>query len=105
MPKRTPLLITVIITGITTFTHAQTKQLKLWYKQPAQRWEETVALGNGRLGMMPDGGVTAEKVVLNDITMWSGSSQDANNYEAYKQLPEIRKLLAAGKNVEAQRII
>ncbi|MFC0513929.1 glycoside hydrolase N-terminal domain-containing protein [Mucilaginibacter angelicae] len=105
MPKRTPLLITVMITGITTFTHAQTKQLKLWYKQPAQRWEETVALGNGRLGMMPDGGITAEKVVLNDITMWSGSSQDANNYEAYKKLPEIRSLLAAGKNVEAQAII
>lgn len=105
MPKRTPLLITVMITGITTFTQAQTKQLKLWYKQPAQRWEETVALGNGRLGMMPDGGVTAEKVVLNDITMWSGSSQDANNYEAYKKLPEIRNLLAAGKNVEAQAII
>jgi alpha-L-fucosidase 2 len=94
-----------MITGITTFTQAQTKQLKLWYKQPAQRWEETVALGNGRLGMMPDGGVTAEKVVLNDITMWSGSSQDANNYEAYKKLPEIRNLLAAGKNVEAQAII
>lgn len=105
MLKRTPLLITVMITGITTFTHAQTKQLKLWYKQPAQRWEETVALGNGRLGMMPDGGVTAEKVVLNDITMWSGSSQDANNYEAYKKLPEIRSLLTAGKNVEAQAII
>ncbi|SEN76176.1 alpha-L-fucosidase 2 [Mucilaginibacter gossypiicola] len=105
MLKRTPLLITVMITGITTFTHAQTKQLKLWYKQPAQRWEETVALGNGRLGMMPDGGITNEKVVLNDITMWSGSSQDANNYEAYKKLPEIRSLLAAGKNVEAQAII
>lgn len=105
MLKRTPLLITVMITGITTFTHAQTKHLKLWYKQPAQRWEETVALGNGRLGMMPDGGITNEKVVLNDITMWSGSSQDANNYEAYKKLPEIRSLLAAGKNVEAQAII
>jgi alpha-L-fucosidase 2 len=105
MLKRTRLLITVMITGITTFTHAQTKQLKLWYRQPAQRWEETVALGNGRLGMMPDGGITNEKVVLNDITMWSGSSQDANNYEAYKKLPEIRSLLAAGKNVEAQAII
>ncbi|PWK80037.1 alpha-L-fucosidase 2 [Mucilaginibacter oryzae] len=105
MQIKTPLLITVILTGITTFTQAQTKQLKLWYKQPAQRWEETLALGNGRLGMMPDGGITAEKVVLNDITMWSGSSQDANNYEAYKQLPEIRRLLAAGKNVEAQAII
>ena len=31
--------------------------LKLWYTRPAERWEETLPLGNGRLGMMPDGGV------------------------------------------------
>lgn len=30
--------------------------LKLWYTRPAERWEETLPLGNGRLGMMPDGG-------------------------------------------------
>ena len=29
--------------------------LKLWYTRPAERWEETLPLGNGRLGMMPDG--------------------------------------------------
>lgn len=79
--------------------------LRLWYTQPAKQWEETLPLGNGRLGMMPDGNVTNENITLNDITLWSGSSQDANNYEAYKSLPGIRQLLLEGKNDEAQKII
>ncbi|MGN6419602.1 MAG: glycoside hydrolase family 95 protein [Pseudobacter sp.] len=84
---------------------AQNRPLQLWFDKPAAQWEETLPLGNGRLGMTPDGGVQKEKVVLNDITMWSGSPQDANNYEAYKQLPQIRSLLSAGKNDEAQKLI
>lgn len=81
------------------------QNLRLWYKQPAQKWEETLALGNGRLGMMPDGGVNKETIVLNDITLWSGAKQDANNYEAYKSLPKIRKLIEEGKNDEAQELV
>jgi alpha-L-fucosidase 2 len=87
------------------FTGAAQSKLKLWYDKPAAQWEETLPLGNGRLGMMPDGRVEQETVVLNDITLWSGAPQDANNYEAYKKLPEIRKLLIEGKNDEAQRLI
>ncbi|KOH44866.1 glycoside hydrolase [Sunxiuqinia dokdonensis] len=37
--------------------------------------------------------------------MWSGAPQDANNYEAYKKLPEIRQLLTDGKNDEAQDLV
>lgn len=84
---------------------AQDRPLQIWFDKPAAQWEETLPLGNGRLGMTPDGGVEKEKVVLNDITLWSGSPQDANNYEAYKQLPEIRRLLSEGKNDEAQKLI
>lgn len=84
---------------------AQDRPLRIWFDKPAAQWEETLPLGNGRLGMTPDGGVEKEKVVLNDITLWSGRPQDANNYEAYKQLPEIRRLLAEGKNDEAQKLI
>jgi len=51
------------------------------------------------------GGVKNEKNVLNVITLWSGAPQDANNYKAYKKLPEIRRLLAEGKNPEAQALI
>ncbi|RZK79997.1 MAG: glycoside hydrolase family 95 protein [Pedobacter sp.] len=83
----------------------QSKPLKLSYSQPAKMWEETLPLGNGRIGMTPDGGVYKEKVVLNDITLWSGSPQDANNYEASKSLPEIRRLIMEGKNEEAQDLV
>jgi len=81
------------------------QDLRLWYKQPARQWEECVALGNGRLGMTPDGGVDREEIVLNEISLWSGSPQDANNYDAYKYLPEIRQLLLEGRNDEAQAIM
>jgi alpha-L-fucosidase 2 len=87
-------------------TQAQTnKPLRLWYNKPAAQWEETLPLGNGRLGMMPDGGVLQESIVLNDITLWSGAPQDANNYKANQKLPEIQKLLLEGKNDEAQALI
>ncbi|MDN5285824.1 MAG: glycoside hydrolase family 95 protein [Mucilaginibacter sp.] len=101
--KFTP--ITAILLLASTFSFGQKQALRLHYNKPAATWEETLPLGNGRLGMMPDGGVTDEKIVLNDITLWSGSPQDANNYDAYKKLPQIRELLLAGKNVEAQALI
>lgn len=81
------------------------KPLRLWYDKPAAQWEETLPLGNGRLGMMPDGGVMQENIVLNDITLWSGAPQDANNYTANQKLPEIQKLLLEGKNDAAQALI
>ncbi len=84
---------------------AQTTPLQLWYTAPAKIWEATLPLGNGRLGMTPDGGVEKENIVLNDITLWSGSQQDANNYDANKSLPEIRQLLFDGKNEEAQKLV
>lgn len=77
----------------------------LLFDSPAKIWEETLPLGNGRLGMMPDGGIEKETIVLNDITMWSGSEQDYSNKEAAEWLPEIRRLLIAGRNVEAQELM
>lgn len=86
-------------------TQAQNKSLQLWYTQPAKTWEATLPLGNGRLGMTPDGGVEKENIVLNDITLWSGSEQDANNYDAHNYLPQIRALLFEGKNEAAQQLV
>ncbi|RYU91681.1 glycoside hydrolase family 95 protein [Mucilaginibacter terrigena] len=102
--KRSLYLITIICL-LSDIAYGQNKPLKLWYDKPAAQWEETLPLGNGHLGMMPDGGINEEHILLNDITLWSGAPQDANNYEAYKSLPEIRKLLAEGKNNEAQALV
>ena len=77
-------------------------ELELWYTLPALTWEESLPLGNGRLGAMPDGGLFHEKVILNDITLWSGSREDAVNPETIRYLPQIRELLLEGKNKEAQ---
>ena len=78
---------------------------KIWFDQPAATWEETLPLGNGRLGMMPDGQINKEKIVMNDITLWSGGVQDANNPDAAAYLPEIQRLLFEGKNDQAQELI
>ena len=84
----------------------QRQELKLVFDTAAKAWEETFPLGNGRIGMMPDGGVENEHIVLNDITMWSGSQDaEAMNPQAIRYLPEIRQLLLIGKNIEAQKLM
>ena len=66
----------------------------LWYKQAAQHFEETLVLGNGRVGASVFGGVQSDKIFLNDATLWSGGPVDANmNPEAYKNIPAIREAL------------
>ncbi len=66
----------------------------LWYKQPAQYFEETLVLGNGKMGASVFGGVNSDKIYLNDVTLWSGEPVNANmNPEAYKNVPAIREAL------------
>lgn len=87
-------------------TQEQKSDLQLLYDTPATVWEATLPLGNGRIGMMPDGGIEKENIVLNDITMWSGSEDpEALNPDAIKYLPAIQDLLLAGKNLDAQDLM
>lgn len=76
-----------------------------FFDHPARIWEESMPLGNGRIGMMPDGGLEHENIVLNEISLWSGSKQDTDNPQASYGLPIIRKLLFEGKNDEAQQLM
>ena len=80
-------------------------QWNLTHTAPAQIWEECFPLGNGHLGMMPDGGIEKETIVLNDITLWSGAPSDDSNPKALESLPEIQHLLKEGKNDEAQNLM
>ena len=67
---------------------------KLWYNQPAQYFEETMVLGNGKLGATLFGGTAADKIYLNDATLWTGEPVNANmNPEAYKLIPGVREAL------------
>ncbi len=49
--------------------------MKLWYDKPASRWVEALPLGNGRLGAMIWGDPRAERINLNDDTLYSGEPQ------------------------------
>ena len=79
-------------------------EMTLWYASPADAWVEALPLGNGRIGGMAFGGVAQERVALNEDSLWSGGPQDADNPEALEALPEIRRLLFAGKVEEAERL-
>lgn len=80
------------------------KRWRLWYRQPAARWEEALPLGNGRLGAMVFGGVAEERLQLNEGSLWSGNPQDADNPEALSQLGTVRELLFAGKYQAAEAL-
>ena len=76
----------------------------IWYRQPATKWEEALAVGNGRLGAMIFGGVEKERLQLNEITVWSGSlEQKADKPAAYKSLPAIRQMIKDGKYADATK--
>lgn len=77
----------------------------LWYDSPASAWEEMLPLGNGRLGMMPSGGIGNEMLILNEISLWSGCERDYANPDAAESLPLIRQALLDGDNVRAQEIM
>lgn len=72
---------------------------------PARNFTESTPLGNGRLGAMIFGDPHDERVVLNENSMWSGSPQQADRAGAATALPEIRRLLFAGKNAEAEQLV
>ena len=78
---------------------------KLWYDRPATQWLEALPIGNSQLGAMIYGGINHEEIQLNEETFWSGSPHDNNSPLAKEALPEVRKLIFAGKEKDAQALI
>ena len=105
MKKHFLLILSVALTFSACRETPQADVWNLTYTTPAQIWEECFPLGNGHLGMMPDGGIEKETIVLNDITLWSGAPSDDSNPLALQSLPEIQRLLKEGKNDKAQNLM
>ncbi|HEV2395150.1 MAG TPA: glycoside hydrolase family 95 protein [Verrucomicrobiae bacterium] len=76
--------------------------LTLWYTKPAEKWVEAIPIGNGQLGAMVFGGVTTERLQLNEDTLWTGQPHEYQHEGAAKYLPTIRQLLFEGKQKEAE---
>lgn len=96
----------VVALAITaTGASSRASETTIWLDAPAKQFTESSPLGNGRLGAMLFGGVTDERIVLNESGMWSGSPQEADRTDAAAALPEIRRLLLEGKNAEAEKLV
>ncbi|NBT11116.1 MAG: glycoside hydrolase family 95 protein [Betaproteobacteria bacterium] len=78
---------------------------KLWYAEPATKFTEALPVGNGRLGAMVFGGTQQERLLLNENSVWSGNRSHYDRVSAYQWLPEVRRLLFAGKHEEAAQLV
>ena len=75
----------------------------LWYRAPADKWIQALPVGNGRFGAMIFGQPQKERLQLNDVTVWSGGPNPrADRQDAYKSLPQLRRLIREGKYKEAE---
>src|SRR6476620_1195857 len=98
-----PVFIVFLLTVVTICYSQNNTDLKLWYNKPSgDVWENALPIGNGRLGAMVYGNVDTETVQLNEHTVWSGSPNRNDNSLALDSLPEIRSLIFAGKQKEAE---
>lgn len=78
----------------------------LWYKQPANDWNEALPIGNGHMGAMVFGGVEKEHLQLNENTLYSGEPSNVyKNVDITPTYDEVVELLRNNKNVEAQEIL
>ncbi len=68
-------------------------RLTLWYQQPAKKgMNEALPIGNGTFGGLIYAGAKQERVVLNEISLWTGgeiSSDDYSKMGSYQLLGEL----------------
>jgi alpha-L-fucosidase 2 len=80
-------------------------ELRLWYDRPAHEWLEALPVGNGRLGAMVFGGLSEERLQLNEGNVWGGGPHDYDSPEARGCLDEVRQMVWDGRIEEAQRLL
>ena len=71
------ILSTIFISCCMLATTAQEQlPMRLWYDRPAAFFEESLPIGNGKLGALVYGGADVDSIKLNDITLWTGRPYD-----------------------------
>ena len=66
----------------------------LQYDRPADFFEESLPIGNGKLGALVYGGTDDNIIYLNDITFWTGKPVDKHlDKDAHEWIPKIREAL------------
>ncbi|MFY0254104.1 glycosyl hydrolase family 95 catalytic domain-containing protein [Chitinophaga sp. 30R24] len=96
---------TIIIILLGAINAVAQSDVTVRFNEPARHFTAAAPLGNGRMGAMVFGNPNTERIVLNEISLWSGGVQDADNKEAGSYLPQIRQLLLDGDNIAAQKML
>lgn len=78
---------------------------ELWYPSPAQSWNEALPAGNGRLGAMVFGGVSSERIQLNEDSVWHGGPMDRINPSAKGNLEKVRTLIREKRIEDAEELL
>ncbi len=94
----------MLIALLMTTLASAAQPLSLQYSQPATEWAEALPVGNGRLGGMIFGDPQREHIQFNEDSLWTGQPQDYQLRGAAKFLPELRRLLFAGQQDEAEEL-
>ncbi len=69
--------------------------------KPAEEWTDAYPVGNGRLGAMAWGEFPAEKILINEETIWFRSEDKIMPEDSFVHLEAIRELEAKGAYAEA----
>lgn len=76
----------------------------LWYKKPAESFDEALPLGNGRIGAMVYGRMGEDIIGMNEDSVWSGGMRNRNSKSSLSALPKVRELLSEGHISEAEEL-
>lgn len=89
------LLLTTAILAFAGVANVQEQApMVLQYDKPATFFEESLPIGNGKMGALIYGGSDDNVIYLNDITLWTGKPVDRNlDADAHKWIPAIREAL------------
>ena len=87
-------LFTTILASTLTLSAQEQAPMLLQYDRPADYFEESLPIGNGKLGALVYGGTDDNIIYLNDITLWTGKPVDRNlDADAHQWIPKIREAL------------
>ena len=119
------VVVTVMFLLFSANIHAQQKRMTMWFDKPAYQpkvfsydtdefkkefhfeekgWFDALPVGNSRLGAMVFGGVFSERIQLNEKSLWDGYRHDDANPLSAAALPEVQRLMFAGKNDSAEQL-
>ena len=90
---RKTLFLSLLTVALVTTAQEQSPMV-LRYNRPAEFFEESLPIGNGKLGALVYGGIHDNIIFLNDITLWTGKPTDKNlDADAHLWIPRIREAL------------